>query len=1022
MNEKFDENSLNEAAINDVETARLALRWSLDKIRALQEEGLKDRQNLQERGSQLSFLENQLKSKNTEIEKILRSHDDEIKSKQDSLEYQFHSKLERLNEREKELEDKLSKQEENLKQKENKLLDDYQKKSEELRARWSQIEGELWQLRQEQLAKQQEFEKLYSDRLDDERKKFGEEADINKASQEKTYRTRLEELERREAATAEELKKQEAVLKWSRDSWQKEVDEREKALQHKNGEIDKRLLEKNQEIEDYKVKLGLMEKQFKELPEAVRKRDQDIDRYKDALASLEGVIKTLEIEKKNQREDSEGRIFKLTAALHDMEAEIPKRLKIAVEHERNRFAEKINEIDLNYRQDLKKRQEEVDYLARNLKTFEEAMKTLQADRAVAIQKAEQLQTQLGMKTEENSFREKQMQSEYEVRLKVEIEKHIVALRSEIETSGHIYEDSLRMKVEEIGRLRRDLEEISRDKASLQGVIGSMRRELEALAEKREADLQSLRIQLKAAHNAELALVLESESRRYDEEKEKMLADFGAQISAIKFVSDTRERELQELKGAFALLQEEKKTALAAAAVAGKAELDALAQRHGEENKFTEEKIAQLKRNIDALKLEREELVLLEREKLTRLYTEKEKYYDEQLAEKDGEAARLKENLRRAADEKQAAITEAEKDKALLNEKTRALSNQFAEERAAAGSVLDEALKRQAEVFSAQLGCKNREFEALKRSHEVQEAEYRRMLEEFRSKLSESLPKTEALKQLSEERQSKLNSLQSDLAKEKSDAAAEMAVLSGKLSAKEKECRELKLQSETLKSNFEVFVSEDEKKINDIMIKLKNAETQKAAKDRQMDAFKREMEFWRASVEKKDEEIISFKSEFSRTLEEERKQIGVIREKLGKDYAEKEKSFAREIAALRDALNEKDVVAEQLRGAAQDLARNFERAKNNHDEERSRRTVLENEAQIVLSAFKEKEKNLKDARWEAERLAKALEASEKNVREKDSVLEKFVAEFDNVKQAGAEHEKGKKLVEQLKEKLRSWKNQ
>ena len=71
MNNQFDESSLNESAINDVETARLALRWALDKIRALQEDTLRAKQNLQEKTAQTSFLENQLKGKNSELEKIL---------------------------------------------------------------------------------------------------------------------------------------------------------------------------------------------------------------------------------------------------------------------------------------------------------------------------------------------------------------------------------------------------------------------------------------------------------------------------------------------------------------------------------------------------------------------------------------------------------------------------------------------------------------------------------------------------------------------------------------------------------------------------------------------------------------------------------------------------------------------------------------------------------------------------------------------------------------------------------------
>ena len=44
-------------------------------------------------------------------------------------------------------------------------------------------------------------------------------------------------------------------------------------------------MEKNQEIEDYKVSVGLLGKQLSDLPEAVRKRDEDLNRYKQAMES-----------------------------------------------------------------------------------------------------------------------------------------------------------------------------------------------------------------------------------------------------------------------------------------------------------------------------------------------------------------------------------------------------------------------------------------------------------------------------------------------------------------------------------------------------------------------------------------------------------------------------------------------------------------------------------------------------------------------------------------------------------------
>ena len=63
MEHQFDESSLNEAAINDVGTARLALRWALDKIRLLQEDTFRSKQTLQDKSAQLTFVENQLKAK-----------------------------------------------------------------------------------------------------------------------------------------------------------------------------------------------------------------------------------------------------------------------------------------------------------------------------------------------------------------------------------------------------------------------------------------------------------------------------------------------------------------------------------------------------------------------------------------------------------------------------------------------------------------------------------------------------------------------------------------------------------------------------------------------------------------------------------------------------------------------------------------------------------------------------------------------------------------------------------------------
>ncbi len=689
MNNQFDESSLNEASINDVETARLALRWALDKIRTLQEDTLRAKQNLQEKTAQTSFLESQLKGKNVELEKIIHSHEEEMKSKQDSLEYRFRAKLERLAERERELEDKDSRQEEIFKQKENKLQDEYQKKSDELRARWSQVEAELWKLRQEQMAKQQEFEKLYAARLEDERKKAAAEIESAKGSLEHAYADRLSEFEKREKSGAEELKKHEAVLKWAKDSFQAEAAEREKVLRQKDLDIDKKLMEKSQEVEEYKIQVELLQKQISDLPEAVRRRDVDLDRYKQAMESLESVIRTLEAEKKSYQAESEHKISGLTASLSaektryvEMEAEIPRRLKIAIEHERGRLAEKLSEFGNNYKEDLRKRAEKIDFLEKHLKTLEESNKTLQAERDSYAQKVEGLQTQYHIKLEEFSFREKQLQSEYDVRLKVEMEKKAGALREEADTTQRIYEDTLRLKVEEIAHLRRELEGAINDKAVFQTQVSESRRSIDAIKGKAETDLSALRAQLKTVHEHELADELSAIGERHAAEKHKMSSVFDAQLEEARLENGRKDDDINKFKTAMLKLEEEKNTAVLEERQKWKVELQS---QISDMAKVYEDKILQLSKAIESLKSEREELILLERERLERLYSEKEKDFDERLARKNQEAVRA------------------------------------------------------AELISK----KNQELDSLRMEKEAREDAYRKSLEDFRIKLSAAVDKLSA---------------------------------------------------------------------------------------------------------------------------------------------------------------------------------------------------------------------------------------------------------------------------------------
>ena len=568
-------------------------------------------------------------------------------------------------------------------------------------------------------------------------------------------------------------------------------------------------MEKNQEIEGYKVSVGLLGKQLSDLPEAVRKRDEDLNRYKQAMESLEGVIRTLESEKKTLQADSEHKIFSLNENLEaertkyrEMEAEIPRRLKIAIEHERGRLAEKLYEAENNFKEDLRKRAEEVEFLEKNMKMFEDNGKSLQAERDALSNKIDQLQTQYRVRQDEFSFREKQLQSEYDVRLKVEIEKQNSALKNEVETGHRIYEDNLRLKIEEIAHLRRELESAVTEKMALMGQVGDLRRAADALHEKSETDLSAVRNQLKAAYEKQLAGDLGEAARRAAAEKQKLSAAFDSHLNDARLETIRKDDEVQKLRTAIVRLEEEKKFALSEEHQRGKAELQVQAAAFADTVRLHEEKIVQFNRAAETLKVEKEEALLIERERLERFYSEKEKDLDERLmrkdqetlrlksdlderlAHKDQEAARLREDLVKANTEKTNAEALAAKEDELHGGRMRVLNESSCKTEA---SKIEE-VKREAERAEDLAAKKNQEIYALKFSKESQEDAYRKTLEDFRAKLSEAVGRLEILKATADERGLHLEALQVELAQTKKFSSEENAALTAKLAGKERDWR------------------------------------------------------------------------------------------------------------------------------------------------------------------------------------------------------------------------------------------
>src|SRR5258708_37067451 len=67
--EQEDKPSLDPASVNDVETARLALRWALERIHKMQEECTTANQNAKDASEKLRLANDQLKQKEESLQR-----------------------------------------------------------------------------------------------------------------------------------------------------------------------------------------------------------------------------------------------------------------------------------------------------------------------------------------------------------------------------------------------------------------------------------------------------------------------------------------------------------------------------------------------------------------------------------------------------------------------------------------------------------------------------------------------------------------------------------------------------------------------------------------------------------------------------------------------------------------------------------------------------------------------------------------------------------------------------------------
>ncbi|HLD29208.1 MAG TPA: hypothetical protein VJC03_02615, partial [bacterium] len=475
--------------------------------------------------------------------------------------------------------------------------------------------------------------------------------------------------------------------------------------------------------------------------------------------------------------------------------------------------------------------------------------------------------------------------------------------------------------------------------------------------------------------------------------------FDAQLNDVHLETIRKDDELQKLRTVIVRLEEEKKFAIAEERQRGKVELQVQAVSFADTVKIYEDKIIQLNKAAEKLKIEREEAILFERERLERLYSEKEKDLDERLlrkeqemsrlksdlderlAHKDQEAARLREELIKIDNEKTNAGTLFANESELHNGRIRVLNEKLLAKDADAQRKLEEAVKRESERAEDLASKKNQEISALQSAKESREDVYRKSLEDFRAKLSEAVGKVETLRKTADERGGRLEALQMELAQTQKFFSEENTALTARLAGKEKDWRDIKAEYEKLKAVSEETAKGAQRQGNDYLLRLKNSEEQRVSKDRILETMKREMEFWKNEAAKKDEETNNLKGNYAKDLEMERKDGRLSYEKAVAESSAREKAATREFMALKDALNQREVEADRFKSQAEELEKMFSRLK-----EQNRRQAESNSASVA--GFEERIGNLE-------------------------------AENAGLRKLSQEYEQAKIVIEQLKEKLKSF---
>ena len=406
--------------------------------------------------------------------------------------------------------------------------------------------------------------------------------------------------------------------------------------------------------------------------------------------------------------------------------------------------------------------------------------------------------------------------------------------------------------------------------------------------------------------------------------------------------------------------------------------------------------------------EKEEMILLERDRMGSIYAEKEKDLEERVNSKDTEIARLREEMLHAKHDKEIVVGQFVKERDELKQTITELNDKYNQAESEHHLKLENTLKRETDRFHSALEKKRVEIDGIKTLKESQDDSYRKSLDNFRVKLSDAVGKLESIKHIADDRQNQIASLHMEMVESKKNYEMETMTLKGKLSDSLKRLKEIKDEHESLKNKFSSYSDENRKTINETMVKLRKTEEYAKSVNDKLGEARSEIEAGEIEAAKKEEDIkkLYLESEnqrscFVKIADESRKKetaYGTEKEMLESEISQRENV----VAQLNEALKNKNTVIAEKEVSKKKL-RDDLMAKSNED--KLKFDIERKEFQMSI------EKLIEKTREQQKALRNENNALKESFVDKDILIEKLNGEFKGLLEKSSMYKSG--LDESLK---------